>query len=165
MLTSMLKRSPQQLDGTTASNIQDEPQTPLILTPEMKPQDGLPAHTDNTTHENASETTPLLSKGPISPDSVSELDDIESQEPKRKSFVARHLESFRDGTALNDISTALNPKSWDNKAIWQRLAVEPARCLPAVIVGLLLNILDALSYGECKHGSISLAMGAHSSQA
>ncbi|KAK3943747.1 sulfate transporter family-domain-containing protein [Diplogelasinospora grovesii] len=39
------------------------------------------------------------------------------------------------------------PNRWDRRAIWQHVFVAPVACLPAVIVGLLLNILDALSYG------------------
>jgi hypothetical protein len=38
--------------------------------------------------------------------------------------------------------------SW--KSIAQHAVIAPASCLPAVCVGLLLNILDALSYGERK---------------
>jgi SulP family sulfate permease len=43
--------------------------------------------------------------------------------------------------------TVLNPKRWNRKAILQTAVVEPVGYLPAVILGLLLNILDALSYG------------------
>ena len=39
------------------------------------------------------------------------------------------------------------PKRWDRKAVWQNAVVAPVSYLPAVTVGLLLNILDALSYG------------------
>lgn len=38
-------------------------------------------------------------------------------------------------------------KSWDKRSIWQQGVVYPASLLPAVLLGLLLNILDALSYG------------------
>ncbi|CAK7226141.1 hypothetical protein SCUCBS95973_006099 [Sporothrix curviconia] len=38
-------------------------------------------------------------------------------------------------------------KCWDRQRLWQNAVVAPVACLPAVIVGLLLNILDALSYG------------------
>lgn len=40
-----------------------------------------------------------------------------------------------------------NPKSWDKRAIWNDAVVHPASLVPAVLLGLLLNILDALSYG------------------
>lgn len=41
-----------------------------------------------------------------------------------------------------------NPKRWDGRALWRNAVVAPVACLPAVVVGLLFNILDALSYGE-----------------
>ncbi|KAL8641838.1 MAG: hypothetical protein Q9228_001409 [Teloschistes exilis] len=40
-----------------------------------------------------------------------------------------------------------HPKSWDSKSIWQKGLLRPAGFVPPVILGLLLNILDALSYG------------------
>ena len=41
-----------------------------------------------------------------------------------------------------------NPKKWDRAALWRNVIVAPSSCLPAVALGLLLNILDALSYGR-----------------
>ncbi|KAK0926188.1 hypothetical protein LTR57_004439 [Friedmanniomyces endolithicus] len=41
----------------------------------------------------------------------------------------------------------LNPKSWDMRAIGRAVVLRPASMLPAVFLGLLLNLLDALSYG------------------
>ncbi|KAJ5781472.1 uncharacterized protein N7518_009955 [Penicillium psychrosexuale] len=43
--------------------------------------------------------------------------------------------------------TLSNPKAWDGRAIWKEAVVYPASLVPAVLLGLLLNILDALSYG------------------
>ncbi|KAE8549491.1 hypothetical protein EYB25_008013 [Talaromyces marneffei] len=40
-----------------------------------------------------------------------------------------------------------HPKSWDRHIIWEEGVVRPISLLPAVFLGLLLNILDALSYG------------------
>ncbi|KAK6542194.1 hypothetical protein TWF694_007957 [Orbilia ellipsospora] len=40
-----------------------------------------------------------------------------------------------------------SPKSWDKRMIWQNTVVAPISTLPAVILGLLLNVLDGLSYG------------------
>ncbi|KAK3111000.1 hypothetical protein LTR53_014159 [Teratosphaeriaceae sp. CCFEE 6253] len=39
------------------------------------------------------------------------------------------------------------PKSWDLRAIGRTVILKPASMLPAVFLGLLLNLLDALSYG------------------
>ncbi|EEH08196.1 sulfate transporter [Histoplasma capsulatum G186AR] len=41
----------------------------------------------------------------------------------------------------------LNPQAWDRTVIWRKGIVYPITLLPAVFLGLLLNILDALSYG------------------
>ena len=41
----------------------------------------------------------------------------------------------------------LSRKSWDKHTIWEQVIMRPVGCLPAVLLGLLLNILDALSYG------------------
>jgi sulfate permease, SulP family len=43
--------------------------------------------------------------------------------------------------------TISHPKTWNLRTIWHRGFVQPASVLPAVFLGLLLNILDALSYG------------------
>lgn len=43
--------------------------------------------------------------------------------------------------------TVVSLKSWDKRAIWVHMIRQPANYVPPVILGLLLNILDALSYG------------------
>lgn len=43
-----------------------------------------------------------------------------------------------------------NPKSWNRQAIWRDGFCQPLGYIPAVILGLLLNILDALSYGKIR---------------
>lgn len=40
-----------------------------------------------------------------------------------------------------------NPKCWDRRTVWKEGVVHPISLLPAVFLGLLLNVLDALSYG------------------
>ena len=42
---------------------------------------------------------------------------------------------------------AASPKSWDRQAIFENAVKKPVGCVPAVVLGLLLNVLDALSYG------------------
>ncbi|OKL60224.1 hypothetical protein UA08_04618 [Talaromyces atroroseus] len=72
--------------------------------------------------------------------------DIESQSTNiyesRKSLLQN---AFSRTRKLFYITT--HPKSWDRHAIWQEGVVRPVSLLPAVFLGLLLNILDALSYG------------------
>ncbi|EZF46076.1 hypothetical protein H112_00920 [Trichophyton rubrum D6] len=43
--------------------------------------------------------------------------------------------------------TICNPRTWDKKFIYENGVHLPVSLLPAVFLGLLLNILDALSYG------------------
>ncbi|KAL4920254.1 sulfate transporter family-domain-containing protein [Aspergillus aurantiobrunneus] len=54
-------------------------------------------------------------------------------------------------SVLSKISTTFQvlarPKSWNSRTVWQRGVVHPLSLLPSVLLGLLLNILDALSYG------------------
>lgn len=45
------------------------------------------------------------------------------------------------------IRSAGRPQKWDGKAVLQAVIFDPVKALPAVFVGLILNILDALSYG------------------
>lgn len=60
-------------------------------------------------------------------------------QPLHQSIRDRVSKTYRSVTHL---------KCWDRKRLWEHAVVAPVACLPAVIVGLLLNILDALSYGE-----------------
>jgi len=46
--------------------------------------------------------------------------------------------------------TLLTPKSWDGRALWEKGVKEPVGLLPCVFLGVLLNVLDALSYGQCS---------------
>ncbi|PGH12104.1 hypothetical protein AJ79_04503 [Helicocarpus griseus UAMH5409] len=41
----------------------------------------------------------------------------------------------------------LNPKTWDRRTIWRKGIIYPTSLIPSIFLGLLLNILDALSYG------------------
>ena len=103
-----------------------------------------------TTHhhaEEATEHTPLLSRqtsGGASPD----VDvDIEGQKNKaRKRWLGGLAARAHDFE--HRVAVAVNPKRWNGKAIWKSAFITPVSCLPAVCVGLLLNILDALSYGK-----------------
>lgn len=76
--------------------------------------------------------------------------DLESQKQGRVATSSAQIgdcfttarEHLRSAT-----TTAFSPKSWDSKAVWEQALLKPAACVPPVILGLLLNILDALSYG------------------
>jgi sulfate permease, SulP family len=76
-------------------------------------------------------------------------EDIEQQE------LAEGNQLWRLQTKLRGLVNAgrqtarivLSPKSWNRRNIWKQAVMRPVSCLPAVLLGLLLNILDALSYG------------------
>lgn len=69
---------------------------------------------------------------------------IERQLVRSKSYTSIARSQSRIRHAWRVLS---RPKSWDSRTIWRQGVVYPASLLPAVFLGLLLNILDALSYG------------------
>lgn len=92
------------------------------------------------------ERTSLLSKTRSkSPNRYGAVEDIESQGgafTRSSNTLAQGIFSLAKGSRI-----VLNPKAWDKRAIWQEGVVYPVSLIPAVFLGLLLNILDALSYG------------------
>jgi SulP family sulfate permease len=159
MLTSMFRRSPPeslQVSASTTNGTNDA----TLQNPSMVGNISLHTEPASPTHgesESTNEITPLL--GPKahrshksyrshrcrSPD---DLEDLENQKPQGKAMYIGSL--FKEGarTKIRGLAIAMNPKSWNKEAIWENGVMDPIRCLPAVVVGLLLNILDALSYGE-----------------
>lgn len=75
--------------------------------------------------------------------------DIESQKAERLPFVRRLRAAGQDAFDKTRAGAYIvsHPKTWNARKIWRKGLVEPASVLPAVFLGLLLNILDALSYG------------------
>ena len=75
--------------------------------------------------------------------------DLESQKPTRASLMANYQRSItrirESGARIGRSITS--PKSWDMRDLWVYGIRQPANYIPPVILGLLLNILDALSYG------------------
>lgn len=76
--------------------------------------------------------------------------DLESQGEGVKGRI-RHIRR-RLGRSIDHrahlIRRVTDPKSWDRKACVERGLRRPASYVPPVILGLLLNVLDALSYGK-----------------
>ncbi|KAK0761059.1 hypothetical protein N5P37_006003 [Trichoderma harzianum] len=118
------------------------------------------SHVDETQHQSqtgepevseASEYTPLLGRQESGSGASSSVDlDIEGQKTQARRRWLRGLAEQRQKMEhhLGQIAkVASSPRSWNRRAIWETTVVEPVSCLPAVAVGLLLNILDALSYG------------------
>ncbi|KKK24843.1 hypothetical protein AOCH_006154 [Aspergillus ochraceoroseus] len=102
---------------------------------------------DAEQEDSGTERTPLISRSP-------------RPEPPRNYGIARDVEgqmftqkesSRALPRALSKISSSFrtlgHPKSWNGRAVWRHGIVYPASLLPSVFLGLLLNVLDALSYG------------------
>ncbi|KAL1585358.1 hypothetical protein WHR41_05915 [Cladosporium halotolerans] len=102
--------------------------------------------------EEPTERTGLLPRGRISGDrkrnSVAEAD-VEDQTIDRKAGIwngtGHQYPSLRQ--IGNRVRKAANPKTWDTAAIFHDVVYRPVTMVPAVFLGLLLNLLDALSYG------------------
>jgi SulP family sulfate permease len=79
---------------------------------------------------------------------VADHGDVESLQSTRVRYDhIRQLASHAKDRGMSVVRAIVNPKSWDCKAIWRVGIRQPAGYVPAVILGLLLNILDGLSYG------------------
>jgi SulP family sulfate permease len=164
-LTDLIRNSPpntsppiEQVDeeeGTTedddgwSEHSHGSMQARLLITP-----DGLKV--DSTEH------TPLLLRSKSSeehhPNYIEGENDLEGQLirrrtswPKLEKLVSKQLKKGRHALKI-----VTNPKKWDGRAIWRTTVVNPSAHLPAVVLGALLNILDALSYGK-EQLSIPLA--------
>ncbi|CAG8982802.1 hypothetical protein HYALB_00001083 [Hymenoscyphus albidus] len=101
------------------------------------------------------ERTPLLPRKPKQikpkphPDYIGGEDDLEQQVVRRVPSwpKLRNVVLWPRARGMDIARTIANPKSWDREAIWKNAVLAPTACLPAVVLGILLTILDALSYG------------------
>lgn len=172
MLANMLRRSPpdrKYLPPPKADQVHEEH---ILYDSERDGEDdhevpenqrshveSMPPLTKNTS-EGPFESTPLLSVtshqswhsyGTRNSRSRGNVD-LEGQKKGGacRTWISHIADSAREGRAqaTSILRAVRDPKGWDRRAIWQNVVVTPVACLPAVIVGLLLNILDALSYGE-----------------
>ncbi|KAK9771345.1 putative Sulfate transporter family protein [Seiridium cardinale] len=159
IIASMLKQSPPDIDHASEfedSTTSDDAGTSKTSS-DRRPSKRASKRAESLNVDGASESTPLLiqsissySRPPESP-SLSEGDDmsdVESQKPRIDQSY-RGYASIRERAKARAqvVSRFMNPKTWDRHVLWQNAVVKPVKCLPSVIVGLLLNILDALSYG------------------
>lgn len=161
ILTNLLKKSPPQSHRDPSPEPRPEPlalsdpepkRTLSTDTPRCEPQRSTERVVDEPT-----ERTPLIPR--MSSDSFESYDtngstdgvDVEGQKQRPRKKWLRGLKDLTvnvEEHLVHGIQIATSPKAWDRRALWQNAVVAPASCLPAVVVGLLLNVLDALSYGE-----------------
>ncbi|RDW94123.1 sulfate transporter family protein [Aspergillus mulundensis] len=107
---------------------------------------GASASVDAGEGDASTERTSLLAKTPSRPfKSYGGTRDVESQvHIPRQTPGTVHIAILQISTCFQ---TLCHPKSWDRRTVWQQGVVHPLSLLPSVFLGLLLNILDALSYG------------------
>ena len=98
-----------------------------------------------------SERTPLLGKK-TAYESIKDLEGQQVGEFKPENHIKAVLQRSKKNTA-RIVRVATNPKSWDQQRILKYGVRQPASFVPPVMLGLLLNILDALSYGELELSS------------
>ena len=141
-LTAMIRNSPPSEDTTPATD--DE---------EALTRNGHHAVTvrEGIISQPTERTTLLLKKAYISATTpmYGSAQDIESQKTiqrDQKSSQRAKIAQVRRkiGWAL---TTTIRPKSWNRQQIWKSGIRRPLSFIPPVILGLLLNVLDALSYG------------------
>lgn len=104
--------------------------------------------TSNGVERDTTERTPLIarrsSRPSHHPDWIHGVQDVEAQVVKRKLSWPKLRNVAEKGA--DAVKTVCNPKRWNKRSIVEG-AKTPFQFLPAVVLGLLLNILDALSYG------------------
>ncbi|ROT37369.1 sulfate transporter family protein [Sodiomyces alkalinus F11] len=154
MLTNLLRKSPpQSRHGISPERPAEAGRSAVRKRSHSGERNGEQPSPDSV-DEEASEHTPLLKKQPSAETQHTNgrdtLEDVESQKPEtRRRWLGRIRNAGRrvQTRCVHAAKAATNPSIWTPTALWRNLVVTPASCLPAVMVGLLLNVLDALSYG------------------
>lgn len=149
MLTNMLRRSPPETYPSSASTSDD------MHNDGMRTHESLgtaashlePVRSSRHGSEDNLETTPLLRHKSHRSLLPSDSEDLENQKPRSRRKHAHWPRRGEAGESIRKLGAAMNPKTWNKRTVWDKAVMGPIRCLPAVIVGLLLNVLDALSYG------------------
>ena len=154
MLADLLRHSPPSRPPSENMNAEDIGKSQDGEEREIHSNQGRLIITSNGVKMDATERTPLIGKDVAfeaqHPDWIRGQRDIEAQETKRRHSwpKLRNVLLWPKEKGYDIVKVVANPKAWDRKAIWENAVMAPVECLPAVILGLLLNILDALSYGR-----------------
>lgn len=144
VLANMLRRSPPQSGVITTDGA---PSRHVTIAKADRPSPSQPDVVEEEGHIDIfpNERTSLLHGSSYD----RRAHDLEGQKKPRKTFFRRVADNGKriESHVSYAAAVAFNPRRWDGRIIWQSAVVDPVSCLPAVAVGLLLNILDALSYG------------------
>ncbi|KZF26373.1 hypothetical protein L228DRAFT_264776 [Xylona heveae TC161] len=144
-LTEMLRNSPPDSKPSPRREDTKDPTPPERNVPTVE----ISQEPDHGIGEN----TPLLSKRTDpqyhASNSQNQAQDIESLTYSKQSTWSK-LQTFSSRSthrARDCLRMATSPKVWNKETIWRGGVLEVGSRLPAVILGLLMNVLDALSYG------------------
>lgn len=116
-----------------------------------------PSHEETNMPPALNEQSPLLPKTYPEADQRRGYDtipqddgDAESQHDPRPAprIGIKNAINWPKEKGLNAVKNAIHSKTLDRKDVWEKGVVQTASYLPAVFLGLLLNILDGLSYGK-----------------
>lgn len=126
----------------------EEPVPPMSPLPAKALPDNVHRHFDDPFRDpedvDADEHTALLPGKRSTP--FNEVTEAEAQIPDNLPVMRRWRKKV--STKIRSCGyTVVHPKTWSAKAMWREAVRRPVGLLPAVFLGLLLNILDALSYG------------------
>lgn len=162
----MLKRSPPSISPPKLPRPEDEDHDRKSLQAvEENMRDGAQGRliiSSSGVAVDDTERTPLLPKSPpvssSHPNWIRGERDLEGQALKRKGSWHKFQEivSWPREKGYDFVVTVFNPKRWNGQAIWRNAVVAPVGYFPAAVLGTLLNILDALSYGMSPSGSIAV---------
>ena len=135
-LTELIRNSPPTEEDSPGTD-EDEPPTTAGVHP-VTVREGIISQ--------PSERTVLLGKR-TAYDSIKDLEgqQVARSEPRHRIRAALQRSKGQTAHIVRIISS---PKSWDRQDMLEYGIRQPASFVPPVILGLLLNILDALSYGE-----------------
>lgn len=80
-------------------------------------------------------------------------DGNQTRDPYRPvpSIGIKKVVTWPSAKGLQAIKSVFHYKTWNREEMWEKGVVKTTKCLPAVFLGLLLNILDGLSYGMDEH--------------
>lgn len=96
----------------------------------------------------ADENTPLIGDHSKNTTTLGNVTDIERQyQPDKRGRGVREKWRASVQNLQSCFYVLSHPKTWSARAIYREAILHPVSLLPAVFLGLLLNILDALSYG------------------
>ncbi|KAF1817285.1 hypothetical protein P152DRAFT_14463, partial [Eremomyces bilateralis CBS 781.70] len=103
--------------------------------------------------KDSGETAPLLPKRRVSEDASTDYGTnghgqyVEGGEQLKRREKKYPTWGKVKGDVVDVLRTLTEPKRWNGRAMLQKGVMAPIKTLPAVFLGWLLNVLDALSYG------------------